>query len=91
MREIAACAQIHNKCRVDHDRGLSMATKKAAKRPSGPSGKNLQRGMMVREGRPGQFDEWREAAEADGRKLAGWLRHQLDQAVAKWRRSKQQR
>jgi hypothetical protein len=66
-----------------------MATKKAAKRPSGPSGKNKQESLLVRAARPGQFDEWREAAVADGRTLSGWLRHTLDQAVAKWRRSKQ--
>ncbi len=66
-----------------------MAIKKTAKRASGPSGKHKQESLLVRAARPGQFDEWREVAEADGRTLSGWLRHTLDQAVAKWRRTKQ--
>ncbi len=57
------------------------------KKPSGPSGANAQRSTLVREGRSNQFDEWREAAEADGRTLVGWIRFVLDGAVAKWRRS----
>jgi hypothetical protein len=65
-----------------------MAAKKTAKRPSGPSGKNQQRGTLLREGRPGQFEEWRAAAEADSRTLASWIRVTLDNAVERWRKSK---
>jgi hypothetical protein len=64
-----------------------MATVKR-KKPSGPSGKHTQRSTLLREGRPGQFDEWREVAVADGRTLSGWLRFTLDNAVEKWRKSK---
>lgn len=65
-----------------------MATAKKRKKPSGPSGQHTQRSTLVREGRPGQFDEWREAAEADGRTLSGWFRFHLDAVVEKWRKSK---
>ena len=66
-----------------------MATKKAAKRPSGPSGQNKQRSTIIREDEPGQIEEWYAAAKADGRTFASWVRFTLNNAAAKWRRSKQ--
>jgi hypothetical protein len=62
------------------------ATKR--KKPSGPSGTHRQRQTVIREGRPSQIEEWQEAAAADGRTLVGWIRFVLDNAVAKWRKSK---
>ena len=64
-----------------------MATKKkSSKKPSG--GKNQQRATPLRESRFGQFEEWREVAESEGRTLANWVRVTLDNAVEKWRKSK---
>jgi len=57
------------------------------KKPSGPSGENQQRSLMVRESWFGQFEEWKAAAAADGRTLSSWLRFHADNAVARWKKS----
>ena len=58
------------------------------KKPSGPSGKSVQRQAIVRETWLGQFDEWKAAAKADGRTLSSWLRFQADNAVERWKSKK---
>lgn len=67
------------------------ATKKAApppdkpprKKASGPSGKNLQAGYLLREEEPGQLDAWRAEASRQGLGLGAWIRGVLDAAVGR--------
>lgn len=60
---------------------LAVATEQKRKKASGPSGKNSQAGVILREERPGQIEAWREAAERAGMTLTAWIRQLLDRAA----------
>lgn len=50
------------------------------KRTSGVGGKNLQRGILVREEVLGQLDRWRAAAALAELSLTAWIRRVLERA-----------
>jgi hypothetical protein len=55
------------------------------KKTSGPSGRNAQPGVLVREAKPGQIERWRAAAERAGVTLSEWIRARLDAAARRAR------
>lgn len=69
--------------RVARDQDKGQPEKPPRKKVSGPSGRNTQAGVLIREVEPGQLDSWRAAAERAGMGLTAWVRKMLDAAARK--------
>jgi hypothetical protein len=62
---------------------LAMGDPRTKKRRTpGVGGKNIQTGILLREGTAGQLDSWRDAAKRAGLTLTVWIRRTLDRAAA---------
>lgn len=66
-------------------KAATAADKPPRKKTSGPSGKHLQAGYLLRESEPGQLDAWRAEASKHGLGLGAWIRSVLDAALARSR------
>lgn len=51
------------------------------RRVSGVGGKNLQKGILLREEHEGQIDSWRAAAARSNESVSAWARRVLDAAT----------